>query len=501
MVSATVAQLNEPIIGKAFNTTKKENFSGFIGENTTAVFSIDYLYLSRKKQELNVRKFHKSDLQLMESRNIYMPPEGDFYSEPTEAYLQNDKIYLFSVLMGEKGNPNLIELKIFDDHLERISTGIVDTLGLDEVLYVQESREQDGFVLGRYNKYSKLTEQKIDLTAIDNAGIVQWRKSVKSPMALQNITIEDIAYSKDSPIFVLCNYAYNLNNRNAVSESDMLNNKYAIWAYDHDKNFLKEFELRIKGKWINGIKMHVNRQGNLLVSGFMNETKHYSINGTFSLLINSQLEVVNSNFQKFDTDVRKKFIDAKDINKIKELEDYVLNDMKIQEDGSYYLVGERFYKYTERNYDPRTNITSTIEHYNYNAIIVSYFDSLGNNLWTECVPKYQNSTNDYGYYASFSTMNVEDGLYLFFNDTEKNNEIGLTDYFNYKGLFNNRRAQISYVQLDHEGVKERGALIDASNDFMLRAKQCHQVSENTMYLMGETGRQSKVFSVSLKEEN
>ena len=230
------AQLADPVSGVEYNTTRKENFSGFIGENTTSLFSMDYLYLSRKKQELNVRKFHKSSLELVESRNLFMEPEGDFYSEPKEAYFYNDKIYLFTTLFGEKGNPNLLELKVFNSAFEKISQGIVDTLDLDEEIFIQDSKEGDQFVIGRYNKYSKLTEQRINLTLIDKAGIVVWRESIKSPMALQNLTIEEIRFSNTSPIYVLCNYAFELRNRNAVSDQDMLNNKYAVWAYDRDKN-------------------------------------------------------------------------------------------------------------------------------------------------------------------------------------------------------------------------------------------------------------------------
>ena len=166
-------------------------------------------------------------------------------------------------------------------------------------------------------------------------------------------------------------------------------------------------------------------------------------------------------------------------------------------DGSYFLLGERYYKFTERNYDPRTNITTTTEHYNYNSIIVSYFDSLGNHVWTDRVPKMQNSTNDYGYYSSFTFLNNGEEIFLFFNDSDKNNELALNDYFNYKGLFNNRRFQVSYVEVDTTGPVKRGTLIGVENAFMLRAKVCHQISSNTMYLLGEVGRGAKVFSVGM----
>jgi hypothetical protein len=496
---AANCQLSQPLSGSPFSTERKENFSGFIGQTESAVYSVDYLYISRKKQELNVRKFHRADLALMESRNIYVAPEGDYYSEPTEVFFQNGKIYLFSVWFGEKGNSNLIKLEIFDENMERVSSGTVDTFDLDEVSIISESKDDDEFIICRYNRYSKLTEQQVILSSIDQNGVVRWKKKVKSPMALQNLSVERVVFSRKTPVFILCNYAFELQNTNAVSDQDLINNKYSLWSYDPRKNFLKEFELRIKGKWINGIKIGLSERNELIVSGYMNETRNHAINGVFSVVLDKNLNVRSSAINKFNATVRKKFVEAQDLNKTTELDDYMLNEMIIQNNGSYFLTGERFYKYIERSYDPRTNITTTTEHFNYNSIIVSYFDSLGNHIWTERVPKFQNSTNDFGYFASYSVMNTDNGAYLFFNDTDKNNELTLTDYFNYKSLFNNRNSQITYVYVSQDGVQSRGVLIPADNEFVLRAKQCRQISDEMMYLMGESGRQSRVFAVGLKE--
>jgi hypothetical protein len=280
----------------------------------------------------------------------------------------------------------------------------------------------------------------------------------------------------------------------------MINNKYAIWAYDPNARFLKEFEIRMKGKWVNGVDMDLNHEGQLVLGGFFNETRYRTVGGTFSLLLDENLDIVNSSFFKFDDTTMFRFLDEKDRGKSKELDDYVLNELTVLDNGSYFLLGERYYKYVERTYDPRTNITTTTEHYNYNSILVSYFDSLGNHVWTDRVPKFQSSTNDYGYFSSFSTLNSGKEVYLFFNDTDKNNELAIDDYFNYKSLYNNRRFQISYVRVDTSGPVSRGALVGVENPFLLRAKESKQISRSTMYLLGEIGREAKVFSVQLKED-
>lgn len=492
------AQLDTPIKGKEYSTARKENFNGFIGENATTLFSIDYLYISRKKQELIVRKFYKSDLQLVESVNIYENPADGFYGEPREVFFANDKIFMFSNLFDETNKITVITLEIFNDQCQKLSSAIIDTLADDENLFIQEEYDNKGFLLARSNKYSRLTEQEIGIKYVDISGKIQWQETLKSPMALQNITIEKIRFRENGPIYILCNYAFDASNSGLKDDQNLINNKYAIWAYHHEKSFLKEFEVRLKAKWVNGVQMELNHLNQLILSGYFNETRYNTVAGTFSLSIDKKMQLLRSSLYKFDDVILQKFIESKDLEKKKELEDYLLRDIAMLDNGSYFLIGERYYKYTERNYDPRTNITTTTEWYNYNSIIVSYFDSLGNHTWTDRIPKYQSSTNDYGYFSSYSLLNTGKEIYLFFNDSDKNNDLALDDYFKYTGLFNNRRFQVTAVQIGVEGPISRMPIIGLDNSFILRAKESKQISKTTMYLQCEVGREAKVFSTRLK---
>ena len=172
--------------------------------------------------------------------------------------------------------------------------------------------------------------------------------------------------------------------------------------------------------------------------------------------------------------------------------------MCLLDDGSYFMLGEQYYRYMERIYDPRTNITTTTEHFYYNSIISSYFDAQGNHKWTERIPKEQNSTNDFGYFSSFATLNNGKEIFLFFNDSEKNNESPPKSYFDYASLFNNFKFQVSYVHLGEKGIVERGALLDASYDHLLRAKLSGQLDKESIYLITESSRNSKIVRVNIQ---
>ncbi len=469
---------NDPAIplvkGEPFNTTRKENFNGFIGTSTTTLFTVDYLQINRKKQELNLRRFDKTTLKLTETKNLFSLIDDRFYNEPTEVFYQDDTIYLFSTMNGLKDRFNMIYLELFDEYGERIMNRIVDTLDLDDLFYITESDEKEGFLVATHNKYDNVFEQKIKLEAIGTDGKTDWENELHSPSSLQSLEIKEISYAINQPIYILCDYGFEVTVGNR-SEGDLVNNNYAIWGYDQDLKFLKEFDLRLKNKWINGIKMAFDAKGDLMVGGFINESRNYSVNGVFSMQISPDLTVLRTNYYKYKRSFYEKFIEQKKLDKVKELDDIVIRDLIVMNDDSYFITAEHFYKYTERNYDPRTNITTTTDNYNYNSIVVAYFDKKGNHLWSERIPKFQHSVNDGGYFSSFSTMKVADELFLFFNDSDKNNDLKPTDYFAYKGLYNNRKFQITYVNVTPDGIARRGQLIDNKNDYMLRAKQSYQV--------------------------
>jgi hypothetical protein len=375
----------------------------------------------------------------------------------------------------------------------------LDTIKSDEIQIIEESNDKNGFIIAKHLKFTQLIEQEIDLLKLDNFGAITWRKTIKSPMALQNLRIEKIAFNQSGPIFLLCNYAFDIRTEDLISDQQ-INNKYALWAYDHSESFLKEFELRLKSKWVNGIELTFNAKEDLLISGYFNETKNQAINGVFSLKINKELDLVKTSWYKFEPEIITLFEKNNDSKKPKELSDYYLRNVAMQADGSYYMIGEQFYKYIERSYDPRTNVTTTTEHFNYNSIIVSYFDKMGVHQWTDRVPKFQSTTNDYRY-SSFVTFNSSKGTFLLFNDTEKNEGVALDNYDGYASMFNNRKFVISFVELNKDGLKKRAKLVSDANDYMLQPKLSGQLDGNTMYLFTETNgsRTNRIIKVNVKD--
>lgn len=209
-VNTGFSQGFKTLLGKEYSTSKKENFSGFLGENATTVFTADYVYYSKRKQELFIRKFHRSDLQLTDSQNIYRTLDEGYTNDPKEIFFIGDKFYLFSKMYSERDQTQLIALEVFDESVNRINFQVIDSIKVDEIEYVELAEDKSGFLIAKHQKYTQLMEQEILFTQVDLSGDVTLKKKIKSPMALQNLRIENIQFKKNTPIYFLCNYAFDL---------------------------------------------------------------------------------------------------------------------------------------------------------------------------------------------------------------------------------------------------------------------------------------------------
>jgi hypothetical protein len=490
-------QIDKLVYGKEYVNNKKEGFNGFIGENNLALFGVDYLNISQKKYDLIINKYYKTDLSLVESKNIYSNPLNGFSNLPVEMFYENELFYLFSKFINKKDNITFIGLSILNENTVPVSFEIIDTIEQNSQteISIKQSEDKKSFILIQNHTHKVANRQVLELKTFDLSGHLIWNKDLLSTNSVHQLEIEKIIYTGNET-FILCNYGMNTNQLNSVTT--VLSNKYTLWVYNKDLNFMKEIELRLKMKWINGVSIARNFNKELIISGFVNTSRNFGINAVFNVLLNQKYEVSSINYYPFAKSDYSKFITAKALEKSTYLPDFYLKKLMVMADGSYYLIGENFHKYIERNYDPRTNITTTTEHFIYGNIMVCYFDNTAKLKWIDNVPKSQNSINDFGVFSSFTWINLNNKLALFYNDNEKNIDIPINDYFNQKELFNYRRHMHAYVLIDEEGVKKRGKLNQEKTGYLLYPKRSFSINNHTMYLFSDFGRRSKIISVSFK---
>ncbi len=432
---------------------------------------------------------------MIQEKDIFLNPLPNYHNEPYELFLVNNKIYLFSVFTHAKEGTTTLGLFIYNDNFENQSFEIIDSIeNLSQTNIIIELSDEKDAILVSKNHPHKLTHREVvNLNCIDLYGKSIWKKELMSLNDVHKVNVEKTVFLNKNEIYLLCNYGFN-NNKNAnLDDIKLLSNKYTIWIYNHQLNFLKEIDLKLKLKWLNGLDIRVKPNKNILVTGFVNSTRTFAINAFFNIEIDRKYEITQNNYVKIpEIDLRLFLPKA---SKKKLLENFFLRDISVQSDGSFYVIGEHFYKYLDRVYDPRTNTTSTTEHFNYEYILCAYFDQKGQIKWIKRIPKIQNSTNDYGYHSSFTSFNTKNGVYLIYNDFEKNVDLPIEDTENLKEIFNGRKNALTYVKLGPDGPVFRKHILSGSN-YLLYAKKSTQIGLNNMYLLLELGRKAKIISVS-----
>ncbi|MFK8037384.1 MAG: hypothetical protein AB8B74_03790 [Crocinitomicaceae bacterium] len=494
MVFSQVATVVE---GKEFARSKAESFNGFLGESGLEIFTVDYIYSNKKKKELIARKFFKSDLSLTLEKDIFQNPlQENYYSDPFEILLINDKLYLFSVFTHTKEQTTTFGLAIYNEQLERESFEIIDSianLSLTNMI-VQVSKNNQAILISQNHPHKISSKEAVNLHCIDLSGQTIWKKELVSLNTVSRLNIEKVVFPNVDEVFLLCNYGFNSNRTASVDDVKLLTNKYVLWAFNKKINFLKEVDLRLKLKWLNGVDIAMKKNGKLQVSGFVNSSRDFAIDALFNIELNEKYDVISNNYYKMTSENLTLFKTKK--NNKSQLNNYFLRHLIPLDDGSFYLIGEQYYTYLDRIYDPRTNTTSTTEHFNYEYILVAYFDNRGNIQWLKRVPKIQNSTNDNGYYSSFTVFKKNNDLYLIYNENNHNIKLEIDEIDNMKPLFNGRRNAWAFAKINPNGEVTRRAISIENNNYLLNAKKSFQMSNDKMYLQGELNRKAKIIGLS-----
>lgn len=490
-------QVKGIVEGKEFARSKTESFNGFVGEMGMEILTIDYIYSNKKKKELIARKFFKEDLSLTYEQDIFNNPlEDNYYSDPYEILLIKDKLYLFSIFTNIKEQTTRLGLAIYNESLKVESFELIDSIAKYEATTIifQVSEDEKSILISQNHPHNITSKEAINLNCLNLNGQSVWKKELVSFNSVSRVNVEQIVFPSDNEVFLLCNYGYN-NTRNAdITDVKLLTNKYTVWVFNKDLNFLKEVDLRLKLKWLNGVNMALKSNGHLLVSGFVNSARDFAIDAFFNIELNEKYNIVSNNYHQMDANDLGLF--KQPGNTKRQLDNYFLRQVVPLNDGSFYLVGEHYYTFLDRIYDPRTNTTSTTEHFNYEYILVAYFNDRGKIEWLKRIPKIQNSTNDNGYYSSFSLFKKNNDLYFIYNDNNQNTDLALENVEELKPLFNGRRNTLAVTKVNTAGTITRNKIDLAEPNYLLYAKKSLQISNENMYLLGELGRKTKIIGLT-----
>lgn len=501
-LSISWGQPAEVVVGEAYSNSKRTYRSDFLGEHSETLTTAHYAYSPMRGRQLTVQQFHSSDLQLTNTVDIPPPEEREGTFQLTAFFHQKAAFYLFWTVTSTANGRRSLVVERLDASLQRTHLETVDQLATGERQLIQPSEgEDDGFLILHYQSDRRQdSPPAIDLIKIDSSVSVVWTATIQPPSPLYYLRVESVCFRRGSPIYLLCNYGFTP----PLEEEKRgipINNQYALWAYDHERAFLKEFELRPVKKWINGVAMSLNADRELIVSGYFNTSKKATIDGVFALKIDAQFRHKATHWDAFSAMTRQQLLRSRTAllkrqSDDKTLENYVLRNLEVLDDGTFFLLSEYYDYYTERVYNPQTNTSTIVDHHRYGTVVVNHFDQEGKHLWTGHIPKLQHTTTAPNYTSSFAVFNNGRELTLFFNDNEKNQGLLTGDGRQPLDIYDSRGAQIMHLFIRPEGIGERTALLDGRERWILNTPVSRQIAQSHIYLMTERSRRSRIVRFS-----
>lgn len=320
-----------------------------------------------------------------------------------------------------------------------------------------ESKNHTKLLVVESPPIEKYNMERFRLTMFNDSLNKLWTKEIKLPYLDQEFNIINSKVDGHGNVFLLTTHKDILSKQN--NNRRLSRKNYTVLVYSEDKNKLKEFDIRLKDKWVSGLNMSFNRDGDVMVGGFYNDTKVEGALGSFYLTIDKDSIVIkNKSLSPFGQGFIDQLVPGRQQSKNIGLEDFQFDNFVIGKDGCSYMTAEQYFVRTSSYFDQRTGVTNYTYYYHYNDIVVVKFGLDGKVLWTKKVAKKQVTMNDNGDYSGYVVVPRNDGICLLYNDHLKN--FVENDEEAIRTMNNPQRSITAMVTINKNGAINKKPLFD-----------------------------------------
>ncbi|MEO6166764.1 MAG: hypothetical protein ABIO46_07155 [Chitinophagales bacterium] len=329
--------------------------------------------------------------------------------------------------------------------------------------------------------------EKFATAVFDTSMNSLWEKQITLPYESELFEKEQLLLDNNGNIY-LSGRLYN--EKAKEKRKGVANYSYKIIAYRDKGNDSREYEVNLSGQFITDIGFNITADDKLAVAGFYSTQGTYSIKGiSFTLIDAASAVMLKQGSKPFDAAFLELFTRSQLDKKDQEIYRYSLDKIIIRSDGGVLLLAEQYFveSYTTRDYYNGQYVSRTTYYYNYNDIMAINVNPNMTIAWATKIPKRQVTTNDNGYYSSYTYAVAGDKIYLLFNDNPDN--LLVTDpaqVAKYSGV---QKSVATLVTISSDGKWKKSLLFsNREQGQILRPKICKQISENQFFLYAEKGR-------------
>ena len=498
--------------------------------------------LAAGKADVFIEYYSKDGMKLRRSRSLELKYKNKVRDFEDVVKLRGDNMYFLTSFNNQAKKKNYLFHQKISTKTLKPGVKLTKIAEVDSKNKYKEggfrshvSKDTSKILIYSMLPKNKKQPERFFLQVFDESFTQLWSKEVTLPFDDDKFSIEEYQIDNEGNVYIL-GVVYEDQSR--FRRSGKPTYQYMLLTYRDKGEKVEEYKVDLGDKFITDLTYRVDRNGDLVFSGFYSDKGTYSIKGTYFFRLNPDTrEITNKNLKKFDFRFLTEYMSDNKREKVKkaarkdgnrpgpELYQYALDELILRSDGGAVLVAEQFYVeqrydnnnpyyspygygyglygYRSRFYNPYYNpygygnYRDNTYYYNYNDIIIVNIKPTGEIEWTARIPKQQITSNDGGYFSSYAMSIVRDKFYFVFNDNPKNfaSDKKNNKWYSYTG----RNSIITLAEVSKNGEVDIYPVFgEQAASITTRPKICKQIGRNEMLIYGERGRKFRFGSLSFR---
>ncbi|RYJ43769.1 hypothetical protein [Flavobacterium beibuense] len=267
----------------------------------------------------------------------------------------------------------------------------------------------------------------IGVCLMDENANVTSQQEVKMPYTRRRMGISDYAIDAEANTYMMANVYHD--DREEMSKKDKsVNYHLELFKIPAGSTEINITKIEIKDNFVFAKKLFEDKEGNIVCTGFYNNTDEYDADGIAVIKIHKEGGQYNIFTHEIPTQIVKSYLSEKERKEIDKGDDPNVDmlwlwyrDLVTNEDGSMVLFIEHFSIGSVFSPTPDKPLENTYTT-NFRDILVTKIDAQGNLSWMKKLPKRQVGLQYKGG-LSFKYINVGNYHYVFFLDDIKNHNL------------------------------------------------------------------------------
>ena len=427
----SVAQSLEVEWGAEFDLDRDYRYHKIVGQDA------EKFYMIRKEKEKDVTKseiwlesISKTSMGIESSYKVTLPEIQGKQSKFEDLFFIDGKLIMFLAVHDQmKQLSNLYVTEIDEDGIPKGSPKFLGFMALivnpgDGFKYTLT--KDNKYILVHYHiPFNSYTGEPMNFKLIDSNLEVVEAKRFEFPYL--NSKIEVVNYERgESGNYYFAIQAEPVNKRRTAARGGRtvkINYNYSILVFNAKKDSLQEYRIDVDKYNPSGITMALTDDEDVVVFGFGTKRSSIAFNGAYYQRLNPRIEKFTVkrvlDFSK-DRTFLAEFKQERNGTSDAQWYSYTPGQVVMMPGGGMVYLTEQYYKEKTVIKDPKTQDEKVAYFYHYNDILMISVNDEDKMEWYRRLAKNQYSTNDNGYYSSFSVEPVISKLKIMFNDHPKN---------------------------------------------------------------------------------